>query len=182
MRKTSAGQSLLVWKAYDKRLDGRTDAQRPNDVDFGAAHPTALTFLEKRLIAAWVDLGCLVDLDPGTVDVWDCFDDQMRPTLTTYGIDWNNAAAPLPTLKVGVFDMHSGIKANSLVVEATNLATNTSVLVVQPTVGSDGGVFDIDLSSLAAGVSYRIDLTVEDDFQGLSGHGNISRLSYTIDL
>jgi hypothetical protein len=182
VRKNAAGQSLFVWKAYGRRQDGRLDTDRATDVDFGAAHPTTLSFDEKRLFAMWVDLGCLVDTTPGTSSVWDCFDDQMRPTLTTQGIDWSVATAPLPLLNVGVFDVHSGIKPNSLAVSATNLGTMITTPISVPSVGLNGGVFSVDLSTLAAGVSWRIDISVEDNHVGTSGHGNIARASYTVNL
>jgi hypothetical protein len=182
VRKTAAGQSLFVWKAYGRRLDGRTDGDRSTDVDFGANHATTLSFDEKRIMAMWVDLGCLVDTTPGTASVWDCFDDQMRPTLTAQGINWATATAPLPALNVGVFDVHSGIKANSLVVTATNLSTNVTTPLSVPSVGINGGVVSVTMSSLSAGVSWRIDISVEDNYVGASGHGNIARLSYTVNL
>ncbi len=182
VRKTAAGQSLFVWKAYGKRLDGRLDTDRSDDVDFGAAHATTLTFDEMRVLAMWVDLGCLVDVDPSGVQVWDCFDDQMRPTLSVQGIDWANDTAPLGVLNLGVFDVHSGIKPNSLVVTATNLTGGGTAPLVVPGVGSDGGIVPVSLAPLTAGATWRVDISVEDAFVGTSGHGNIARASYTITL
>jgi len=52
-----ARESLLYWKAGNKRADGRTDATYPNDIDFGADHPTDVTPDELRKIAAWLDSG-----------------------------------------------------------------------------------------------------------------------------
>ncbi|MBL8748375.1 MAG: hypothetical protein JNK78_04390, partial [Planctomycetes bacterium] len=87
-----------------------------------------------------------------------------------------------PDLNVGVFDVHSGIKPNSLAVSVTNMTTNVTSSLPAPTVGVDGGVFPIDLSRLTAGTRWRIDISVEDNFVGTSGHGNIARLQYTVQL
>ena len=52
-----ARESLLYWKAANKRTDGRTDDTYNNDIDFGADHPTDLNPPELDLIARWLDSG-----------------------------------------------------------------------------------------------------------------------------
>lgn len=52
-----ARESLLYWKAANKRTDGRTDSQYPNDIDFGADHPTGITAAELNLLGRWLDSG-----------------------------------------------------------------------------------------------------------------------------
>lgn len=52
-----ARESLLYWKAANRRTDGRTDDTYPNDIDFGLDHPTDITDEELRLIGGWLDSG-----------------------------------------------------------------------------------------------------------------------------
>jgi len=52
-----ARDSLLYWKCVDKRMDGRTDNQYPNDIDFGPAHVSGATAEECALIGRWIDTG-----------------------------------------------------------------------------------------------------------------------------
>lgn len=54
---TFALESMFLWKIANKRLDGRTDAQYPLDIDFGANHPTSITEDEIRIIRDWIDAG-----------------------------------------------------------------------------------------------------------------------------
>ena len=58
-----ARNSLLYWKCMGERMDGRTDAQYPTDIDFGSAHPTDATPAECRAIGNWIDQG--IQRDPG---------------------------------------------------------------------------------------------------------------------
>lgn len=52
-----ARESLLYWKAAGQRMDGRTDATRADDFDFGAAHPSHLTESELRELSDWIEGG-----------------------------------------------------------------------------------------------------------------------------
>ncbi|MCB1843802.1 MAG: hypothetical protein KDI09_12635 [Halioglobus sp.] len=52
-----ARDSLLYWKCVGKRMDGRTDAQYPNDIDFGPAHDSGATPQECQVIGRWIDTG-----------------------------------------------------------------------------------------------------------------------------
>jgi hypothetical protein len=52
-----ARESLLYWKAANKRTDGRTDAQYADDIDFGADHPTNITATELGVLGRWLDSG-----------------------------------------------------------------------------------------------------------------------------
>ena len=58
-----ARNSLLYWKCMGERMDGRTDRQYSNDIDFGSAHPTDATAGECRAIGQWIDQG--IQRDPG---------------------------------------------------------------------------------------------------------------------
>jgi len=52
-----ARESLLYWKAANRRTDGRSDGTYPNDIDFGPDHPTDITGVELKAIGDWLDSG-----------------------------------------------------------------------------------------------------------------------------
>jgi len=52
-----ARDSLLYWKCMGKRMDGRTDDQYHNDIDFGPDHVSGATPGECRTIGEWIDTG-----------------------------------------------------------------------------------------------------------------------------
>ena len=63
IRTPQARESFLIWNVYGSRLDGRSNDERSNDIDF-TGHPEiiGLTSKEKRVFARWVDLGSPKDL------------------------------------------------------------------------------------------------------------------------
>lgn len=178
VRKNSARQSMLAWKIFGARLDGRNNSDRGNDVDFAGtvmppAGSTQLTFMEKRTIATWIDLGCLVDVDGSrnTISRDDPFDDHMRPTLVVSGIESDHNESPLPPLKISAYDLHSGVKANSLTVRV-----NGTPLTGLPTL-TDGGVVSVTLPTLAADQTHAIEISVADNAPGT---GNIARRQMSV--
>ena len=56
-----ARESLLYWKAAGQRLDGRTDATRTDDFDFGPAHPAHLDAAQLGKLADWIEAGAYMD-------------------------------------------------------------------------------------------------------------------------
>ncbi|KFI22378.1 PD40 domain-containing protein [Nitrosococcus oceani] len=52
-----ARESLLYWKAAGQRLDGRTDEDRSNDINFGPDHPWTLNEAELKILADWIESG-----------------------------------------------------------------------------------------------------------------------------
>lgn len=174
VRKHSAAQSLLIWRIYGQRLDGRTNAQRPtSDIDYDPSwtqmpppgHPQ-LTFDEKRTFAMWIDLGCLVDLTATNPLGPSPFDDQMKPTLSIHGIE-PGRTAPVPTsVTVGVYDLHSGVAPSSLSVKVNGMEqVQQSQLPV-----TDGDVRMVAFSPpLQAGQIYQIVIEVADKV------GNVTR-------
>lgn len=52
-----ARESLLYWKAANRRTDGRTDDTYGDDIDFGVDHPTDITSSELKIIGDWLDSG-----------------------------------------------------------------------------------------------------------------------------
>jgi Hydrazine synthase alpha subunit middle domain/Viral BACON domain len=112
IRAGQARQSLLVWKIFGRRLDGRTNADRPTesvagnpatippgvewsecDLDYTgtqmppSASGVALTWEERMKIARWVDLGAPIDLTgiiqaQGGGGFAGYLEDDLRPTLS----------------------------------------------------------------------------------------------------
>jgi len=112
IRSPQARQSLLVWVAWNKRLDGRKNSTRDNDIDFPFQHPFMdLSDKEKRTIARWADLGGPIDF-PQT-DGFGYTDDSQLPII--------NIAYPLigknkinDNLVIAFHDVKSGIDWTSL--------------------------------------------------------------------
>ena len=181
IRQHAATQSLLAWKVYGRRLDGRSNATRADDVDYtGTIMPPpdsglpALTFAEQRTIGLWIDLGCLTDLTPGVATVGDPFDDQMKPTLAVSGIEGGDNPYPLPELRLGVYDLHSGVAPDSLVVTVTPAGGGASHNLARNLVIADGDVVTLALPALASNRRHRVDLALADRA------GNLLRRTLTV--
>jgi hypothetical protein len=112
IRAGQSRQSLLVWKIFGKRLDGRTNAERPTeatrgdrstipagidysecDLDYsGDAMPPpasglTLTWEERMKIARWIDIGAPIDLtqiirNGGGTPFAGFLEDDLRPTVS----------------------------------------------------------------------------------------------------
>jgi hypothetical protein len=120
LRAFQSRQSLLLWKIWGARLDGRSNGDRPDDLDFTAtaAHPAGvgvpgMTNEEKLTLARWVDLGAPIDL--GTP--WGYLEDDLRPTLVLRpSLQAARAAGGFDTLEIAAFDVESGVVPASLTV------------------------------------------------------------------
>lgn len=172
VRRHAASQSLLVWKAYGERLDGRLDSTRSGDIDFGAMpdpnHPqNGVPFKERRLIAAWVDLGCLVDVDGDAVQVGeaDPFDDQMKPTVVVGGVDRGYTTNAPASVVVSAYDLHSSLDPDLRV----HLGSWTSPDLATQPIGDLGVPVTVPLPTLAKGQTHRILIAVADAV------GNVAR-------
>ncbi|MAG54753.1 MAG: hypothetical protein CMJ83_00525 [Planctomycetes bacterium] len=181
VRTHAATQSLLVWKIYGARLDGRTNSERINDVDYaGSIMPPLpsgippLTFQERRTLAQWIDLGCLVDTSPGTPLIGDPFDDQMKPTLTLSGPRPGFSSLPLPPLSIGAYDLHDGIDPSSLEVVVTPNGGSSSGNLAGGVTIADGQTVSIPLPALAPGLPHTVAVVVRD----LAG--NVTRRQLTL--
>ena len=177
VRYNSATQSSLVWKIFGRRLDGRTNAERSDDWDYlGDIMPPPgsppLTFEEKRTIALWVDLGCVVDLTPGVSSPADPFDDQMKPSLVLGGIRTDYNEAPVPPLTVSAYDAHSGIDPQSLSIVITRANGQKTLDLAAGMNVQEGQVYQFDINARLAGFAdYRhtIDISIADQA------GNVTR-------
>jgi hypothetical protein len=160
IRMPQARQSLLVWAAWGERLDGRTNGERGDDIDFNG-HPAiaGMTDEEKRTIARWVDLGSPVDF-PGTTDGMGYTDDYQLPVVNIYtpvAGDNNNAL-----LRVGFNDAKSGLDWSTLEVKYYRVGAAGSVTSVSA--GGDVDARDILSKSLALGVGeYVITVSINDN-------------------
>ena len=117
VRAIQARSSYLVWKIYGERLDGYSNGDRGDDLDFtkgACAAPSRLTRDQKGLITRWIDLGCATDL----------YDEALRPKMR-YTQD---NVPPLLTVcleesgtdihvRVGLLDLESGIEQSSFRLE-----------------------------------------------------------------
>jgi Hydrazine synthase alpha subunit middle domain len=127
VRAFQARQSLLLWKVWGERLDGRTNAERDDDLDLlpSAAHPAGIGVrgmppAEKLTLARWIDLGAPIDLatgSGGSRSPWGFFEDDLRPTLVVRPTPAEaRAAAGFDALEIAAFDVESGVAPGSLTV------------------------------------------------------------------
>lgn len=114
MRAFQSRQSLLVWKLFGARLDGRTNNDRDSDLDYtpDPTHANYLSWDEKLTFARWIDLGAPIDLsNNGT---WGWFEDDLRPTLWVSPTTERAAAGNINQIGIGAYDLESGLKPDSL--------------------------------------------------------------------
>jgi uncharacterized protein (TIGR03437 family) len=144
IRAGQARQSLLVWKIFGRRLDGRTNSDRPSpsdpsdpatippgysfydcDLDYtGDVMPPAgsppLTWDERMKIARWVDLGCPIDLTTSNFSVGlksyaGYLEDDLRPTLSVVpSVAQAVKDRRLTRFVIGAYDLESGLNPASL--------------------------------------------------------------------
>ncbi len=103
VRMMNSRGSLLYWKARNARTDNRTDAQATDDVDFGAAHPTAITPDELGVLARWIDTG----------SGWgpEFIQDKIYPALHVVGVV---SGSTVTAIGIGTADIGDGIDPDSL--------------------------------------------------------------------
>lgn len=144
IRAGQARQSLFVWKIFGRRLDGRSNADRPSptdpsnpatippglsfydcDLDYTGdvmppAGSPALTWDERMKIARWVDLGCPIDLTvPNFTVGWKSYagylEDDLRPTLAVVpSVAQATQERKLMRFVIGAYDLESGINPTTL--------------------------------------------------------------------
>lgn len=143
IRAGQSRQSLLAWKIFGRRLDGRVNSERPTeskagdpatipagssytecDLDYAGeimpppASGVSLTWDERMKIARWIDLGAPIDLLSirGSLDTFaGFFEDDLRPTLALVSTVLQAAAMrELSRFTIGAYDLDSGIDSSSL--------------------------------------------------------------------
>ena len=115
VRANQARQSLLAWKLFGRRLDGRTNAERDDDLDFTPHElPHGATDEEVRTIARWIDLGCPRDFTADAHAHFRYTDDNLLPVLEvgtpTRGENLNFDGV----VRVGIVDVESGPDWNGI--------------------------------------------------------------------
>jgi hypothetical protein len=108
-----------MWKVWGARLDGRGNADRPDDLDVvpTVSHPASgvagMTNEEKLTLARWIDLGAPIDLG----SPWGFLEDDQRPALVLRpSLTQARAAAGFDALEIAAFDVESGVVPGSLTV------------------------------------------------------------------
>ncbi len=118
VRANQARQSLLVWKLFGRRLDGRENSTRSGDLDFTPhSVPHGATKAEMRTIARWIDLGCPIDFTPAEHNGWRYTDDNSLPTLEVGTPRRGRNASFDGIVRVGVTDPESGVDWSTLKVQ-----------------------------------------------------------------
>jgi hypothetical protein len=120
LRGYQSRQSLLMWKVWGERLDGRRNEDRPDDLDLAAssAHPAGIGVAgmpaeEKLTLARWIDLGAPIDLGRP----WGFLEDDLRPVLVLRpSVTRARQAGAIDVLEIAAFDVESGVVPGSLVV------------------------------------------------------------------
>ncbi|MBI3796891.1 MAG: DUF11 domain-containing protein [Deltaproteobacteria bacterium] len=168
LRSLQSRESLLIWKVFGARLDGRTNTTRTGDLDYNPASDTihphldtlrGLTWDEKLTLARWVDLGAPINLD----NFWGWFEDDLRPTLWVAPTIAQAHSGPVNKVTVGAYDLESGLAANTLTV-TFNMAIDGRPAGTNFAAGlnpANGGVLDIPLPTSVDLVTSQAVLTVQ---------------------
>ncbi|MEZ4336878.1 MAG: hypothetical protein R3B82_09645 [Sandaracinaceae bacterium] len=183
VRIPQARASLLVWKVYGERLDGRTNEDLPadgdmrgEDVDYEVGScpaPDLLTADEKRAIARWVDLGAPLDLDR---PVMTYSEDHAVPVLTVEAYELSDM---MVGLRVGLLDTESGIDPASFHAELT-LPDGTARSVAYDELDYDAvhRLGSLDLGVASSEVTVETPLLVLAEVRDRDG--NLERVRRTI--
>ncbi len=176
VRALQARASLLVWKVWGERLDGRTNADLPEggdiateDLDYEAGTcpaPDRLDTAEKVLLARWIDLGCAIDLDRPRMTYTD---DHLLPVLHLEAVETD---AGTVRVRAGVLDLDSGIDEASLSIEVTEPGSDLSRVYALADVdwNAGAGVATIELDVVAADLTYEEPLRVAAEVADLAGN------------
>jgi hypothetical protein len=144
IRAGQSRQSLLVWKIFGRRMDGRTNSDRPSEsiagdpttipagIDFtdcdldytGETMPPPgsppLTWDERMKIARWVDIGAPIELkelvrQSGGEVIAGFLEDDVRPTLALLpSVRQAATSGRISRFVVGAYDLESGLDATTL--------------------------------------------------------------------
>ena len=178
LRAFQSRESLLVWKTFGARLDGRSNETRADDIDYDPTtdpvHPKldtlrGLTWDEKLTVARWVDIGAPI----GKRSFWGWFEDDLRPTLWVSPTLEEGSQGPVQTITVGAYDLESGIASNTLSVTfnvsiggqstGTNFAAGLAL--------TNGGVLDVPLPAAVDLMKTQAEMTVK--IQDNVGHTTV---------
>jgi len=177
IRAGQSRQSLLIWKIFGRRLDGRSNSDRPTeriggdpstiptgadwsdcDLDYtGEAMPPpdsgiTLTWEERMKIARWVDIGAPIELKgvSGRGDFAGFLEDDLRPTLALFPSTTQAASGGvISRFVVGAYDLESGLDAStlSLVLDRSVGSIPAGANLASGIALSSGGTAAIDLAN-----------------------------------
>jgi hypothetical protein len=124
LRAFQSRQSLLLWKIWGDRLDGRRNEDRSDDLDLfpSSAHPAGvgvpgMTNEERLTLTRWIDLGAPIDLSARGASPWGFLEDDLRPTLVVRpSVVRARQAGLVDILEIAAFDVESGVVPTSLTV------------------------------------------------------------------
>ncbi|MBL4705578.1 MAG: hypothetical protein JKY54_13725, partial [Flavobacteriales bacterium] len=165
IRIPQARESLLVWVAYGQRLDGRSNSDRVEDVDYPQSHPSlTLTDFEKRMVARWVDLGGAIDFpDPAGFGYTN---DNQLPVINVFRPKrgYNESTN---SWSVGFADAKSGVDLSTLEINYAKLIGGVPGAPVEITVTPDlvnsAGVIHVPApGDIEFGSEYLITVSVRD--------------------
>jgi len=148
MKANNSLGSLLYWKAANARTDRRLDTDHSVDVDFGAAHPTAITALELATLSRWIDIGAP---GPSAKDA----EDTARPTLVMSAVV---ETGNITQLNIGTVDVGGGIDTGTLNVCLRNGATCTNIAPA----AQSHGITNIVLGSAITDMTQVVEASVSD--------------------
>lgn len=153
--------SLLYWKAVNERKDNRLDTDLPNDIDFGADHPTSITPEGARTIARWIMLGTPAN---GIENF-----DRLSPTVNLRA---NIVNDEVTGFVIGTYDGLSGLDENTLLVcIVTQLGCNN----ISPS-AINGGIVTANLSTPIPNTEW--DKEVKVSVTDLAG--NVREIQHTL--
>ena len=139
LRPFQSRQSLLSWKVWGERQDGRNNSDRPTetipgdpnsfpagenpayaDIDYiGDIMPPpghgTLTFAEKMMISRWIDMGAPIHFAQNDLDhPRGYFADDLRPVLWAGPTNAEACLGPRSQVSLGAYDLESGLDSSSL--------------------------------------------------------------------
>lgn len=161
VRANNSRGSLLLWKAANQRLDNRLDGDDPEDINFGADHPTTITAEELGILSRWIDLGAAA----GPQELKDTH----KPTLHMAATVVSNE---ITQLLIGTVDLGYGINTNSLNV---CLVTGSSCGSNLAGVAQSHGITTINLATPISNPNQIIRATVSDS----ALPANTTQIEYT---
>ncbi len=169
IRVPQARQSLLVWIAWGERLDGRTNADRDNDVDYPTSHPVLnLSDDEKRRISRWVDLGGAIDFP--VTEGFGYSEDYHLPTVHIASPAAGNNAAD-SKLVIGFNDVHSGLNEQTIKLSyyavpqvSADAVANTQIISFSPAALDNNNTMNMELpAGVKNGNEYILQVEISDN-------------------
>lgn len=162
IRTPQARNSLFAWVVWGQRLDGRTNANLPDDIDYPDAHPALnLTFDEKRKIARWIDLGSVANIPGMPDDGFQYEDDFQLPQVHIFSPK-DGSSPKNQRLVFGVTDAQSSINWASLSISYYDVATPGTVLNITNFTRDNKGIVSAPLPTLTQGNDYVFTVSVQD--------------------